>query len=46
MKQITPCLWFDNAAKDAARFYTSVLPDSRITGMKHYGEGAPMPAAA
>jgi predicted 3-demethylubiquinone-9 3-methyltransferase (glyoxalase superfamily) len=27
---ITPCLWFDGNAEDAARFYTSIFPDSHI----------------
>ena len=30
MKPIAPCLWFDGQAEDAARFYTSVFPDSSI----------------
>jgi predicted 3-demethylubiquinone-9 3-methyltransferase (glyoxalase superfamily) len=30
MKTITPCLWFDGNAEEAARFYVSLLPDSRI----------------
>jgi predicted 3-demethylubiquinone-9 3-methyltransferase (glyoxalase superfamily) len=30
MTSITPCLWFDGQAEEAARFYASVLPDSRI----------------
>lgn len=30
MKTITPCLWFDGNAEEAAIFYTSLLPDSRI----------------
>jgi predicted 3-demethylubiquinone-9 3-methyltransferase (glyoxalase superfamily) len=30
MSKITPCLWFDGEALDAAEFYTSILPDSRI----------------
>lgn len=30
MQKITPCLWFDGQAEDAARFYTSLLPDSRV----------------
>ena len=29
-QKIVPCLWFDGAAEEAARFYTSLLPDSRI----------------
>jgi predicted 3-demethylubiquinone-9 3-methyltransferase (glyoxalase superfamily) len=30
VSKITPCLWFDGKALDAAEFYTSILPDSRI----------------
>ena len=30
MNTITPCLWFDGKAEEAARFYTALLPDSRI----------------
>jgi predicted 3-demethylubiquinone-9 3-methyltransferase (glyoxalase superfamily) len=30
MSTITPCLWFDGDAEQAARFYVSLLPDSRI----------------
>lgn len=30
MDRITPCLWFDGQAEEAALFYTSLLPDSRI----------------
>jgi predicted 3-demethylubiquinone-9 3-methyltransferase (glyoxalase superfamily) len=30
VQKITPCLWFDGEAEDAARFYVSLLPDSRI----------------
>ena len=36
--RITPCLWFDGQADDAARFYCSVFPNSRITATTHYGE--------
>jgi predicted 3-demethylubiquinone-9 3-methyltransferase (glyoxalase superfamily)/uncharacterized protein YndB with AHSA1/START domain len=40
-QRITPFLWFDRQAEEAARFYTSVFPDSRITTVTHYGpEGA------
>lgn len=31
MQKIIPHLWFDQEAKEAAEFYTSVFPDSRIT---------------
>lgn len=30
MSKISPCLWFDGAAEEAAKFYVSLLPDSRI----------------
>ncbi|MBI5261126.1 MAG: VOC family protein [Bradyrhizobium sp.] len=30
MSKITPCLWFDGSAEEAANFYVSLLPDSRI----------------
>jgi predicted 3-demethylubiquinone-9 3-methyltransferase (glyoxalase superfamily) len=41
---ITPSLWFDTEAEDAARFYTSVFKDSRIVKVARFGEGAPRPA--
>ena len=30
MQKVTPCLWFDGRAEEAARLYTSLLPESRI----------------
>jgi len=30
--KIVPCLWFDGDGEEAARFYVSLLPDSRIDG--------------
>lgn len=30
MSKIAPCLWFDGEAEEAAKFYVSLLPDSRI----------------
>jgi predicted 3-demethylubiquinone-9 3-methyltransferase (glyoxalase superfamily) len=41
MQKIHPCLWFDGQAEDAAKFYTSVFPDSRIIDVAHYGEAGP-----
>jgi predicted 3-demethylubiquinone-9 3-methyltransferase (glyoxalase superfamily) len=38
VSRITPCLWFDSQAEEAARFYTSIFPNSRITAMSRYGE--------
>jgi predicted 3-demethylubiquinone-9 3-methyltransferase (glyoxalase superfamily) len=36
-KMISPCLWFDDQAQQAAEFYTGIFDDSRIIGMTHYG---------
>jgi predicted 3-demethylubiquinone-9 3-methyltransferase (glyoxalase superfamily) len=44
MKKITPCLWFDTKGEDAAKFYVSVFPNSRIVQVNHYGEAGPRPA--
>jgi predicted 3-demethylubiquinone-9 3-methyltransferase (glyoxalase superfamily) len=33
MDKISPCLWFDGQAEEAARFYTSLFPNSRITSV-------------
>ncbi|WP_426114317.1 VOC family protein [Pseudomonas sp. DSP3-2-2] len=35
---ISPCLWFDDQAQQAAEFYTGIFEDSRILGITHYGE--------
>jgi predicted 3-demethylubiquinone-9 3-methyltransferase (glyoxalase superfamily) len=43
MGQITPCLWFDTEGEEAARFYTSVFPNSKIVEVAHYGEAGPRP---
>lgn len=44
MPKITPWLWFDTQAEDAAKLYTSIFPNSRITGVSHYGDAGPRPA--
>ncbi|MDB5770063.1 MAG: hypothetical protein JWM42_437 [Burkholderia sp.] len=36
--QITPCLWFDDQAEEAARFYTGIFRNSKITNVSRYGE--------
>ena len=41
MPKPTPCLWFDTQGEDAARFYTSVFPNSRIVEVARYGEAGP-----
>jgi predicted 3-demethylubiquinone-9 3-methyltransferase (glyoxalase superfamily) len=43
MDRITPCLWFDTEAEEAAAFYTSVFPNSRIVHVSHYGSAGPRP---
>jgi predicted 3-demethylubiquinone-9 3-methyltransferase (glyoxalase superfamily) len=43
-QQITPNLWFDTEAEDAANFYISIFDDSRIVGVSRYTEGSPRPA--
>ena len=44
MSKLTACLWFDTEGEEAARFYASVFPNSRITGISHYGEAGPREA--
>src|SRR3954468_18687831 len=40
-QKITPNLWFDNEAEEAANFYISIFPNSRIVSKAHYTEAAP-----
>jgi predicted 3-demethylubiquinone-9 3-methyltransferase (glyoxalase superfamily) len=37
LDRITPTLWFDRQAEEAARFYCELFPDSRILAISHYG---------
>ena len=39
MPKITPFLWFDTDGEEAAKFYTSVFPNSRIVEVTRYGSG-------
>jgi predicted 3-demethylubiquinone-9 3-methyltransferase (glyoxalase superfamily) len=41
MPDITPCLWFDTQAEDAAKLYVSLFPNSKITKVSRYPEGLP-----
>ena len=41
MSRLTPCLWFDTEGEEAARFYTSVFPNSAILEISRYGEAGP-----
>jgi predicted 3-demethylubiquinone-9 3-methyltransferase (glyoxalase superfamily) len=38
MHKITPCLWFDKQAEEAARYYIGIFKDSKITDISYYGE--------
>jgi predicted 3-demethylubiquinone-9 3-methyltransferase (glyoxalase superfamily) len=43
-QKITPNLWFDTEAEDAANFYVSVFKDARIVNVSRYTEAGPRPA--
>jgi predicted 3-demethylubiquinone-9 3-methyltransferase (glyoxalase superfamily) len=38
LQKITPCLWFDDQAEEAAEFYTTIFRNSKIVNMTRYGE--------
>ena len=38
MQKITPCLWFDSQAEEAANFYVSIFKNSKIGNITRYGE--------
>ncbi len=38
MQKITPCLWFDGKAEEAAKFYVSIFKNSKVGTMTRYGE--------
>ena len=44
MQKIVPNLWFDTEAEEAAKFYTSIFKNSKITDVSHYGDAGPRPA--
>ena len=43
MQKITPFLWFDGRAEEAANFYTAIFPNSKIVSMMRSGEAGPGP---
>jgi len=45
-QRITPFLWFDSNAEEAASFYISVFPNSEITEVSRYGEAGPRAAGS
>ncbi len=38
MQKIAPCLWFDDQAEEAAKFYTGIFKNSKILDVSRYGE--------
>ena len=46
MTNITPNLWFDQEGLEAAEFYTSIFPNSKITQVSYYGEAGPRDAGS
>jgi predicted 3-demethylubiquinone-9 3-methyltransferase (glyoxalase superfamily) len=44
MQKISPFLWFDTQAEEAASFYVSLFDDAEITEVSRYPEGTPGPA--
>ena len=43
MQKITPFLWFDGKAEEAANFYASIFNNSKIVEIMRYGEAGPGP---
>jgi len=43
MQKITPFLWFDSQAEEAANFYVSIFKNSKIVTVTRYGEAGPGP---
>jgi predicted 3-demethylubiquinone-9 3-methyltransferase (glyoxalase superfamily) len=46
MPRITPFLWFDTEAEEAAEFYCSIFPNSKITEVTHYSDAGPQAAGS
>lgn len=42
-QRVSTCLWYDDNGEEAANFYVSLFPNSRIISVNRYGDGAPMP---
>lgn len=42
MQKITPCLWFDSQAEEAAKFYVSIFKNSQIRNITRYGDAGAM----
>jgi predicted 3-demethylubiquinone-9 3-methyltransferase (glyoxalase superfamily) len=46
IQKIAPFLWFDNQAEEAAGFYVSIFPNSRIVKVVRYGDSGPGPTGS
>ncbi|HXT25378.1 MAG TPA: VOC family protein [Candidatus Eisenbacteria bacterium] len=46
MQKITPFLWFDKEAEEAAKFYCSIFKNSKILDVQRYPGGGPAPAGS
>jgi predicted 3-demethylubiquinone-9 3-methyltransferase (glyoxalase superfamily) len=46
MQKITPFIWFNDAAEEAANYYVTIFKNSKIESISRYGEGGPGPAGA
>ena len=44
MQKITTFLWFDDMAEEAANFYVSIFPNSKVVAVARYGDAGPGPA--
>jgi predicted 3-demethylubiquinone-9 3-methyltransferase (glyoxalase superfamily) len=43
MQKITPFLWFNNEAEEAAKFYVAIFKNSKIISTSYYGDNMPLP---
>ena len=46
MQKISTCLWFDDNAEEAAKFYVSIFPNSKIIGVATYTDVGPGPSGS
>jgi predicted 3-demethylubiquinone-9 3-methyltransferase (glyoxalase superfamily) len=46
IQKITPFLWFDHQAEEAAKFYVAIFPNSKIVKVVRYNEAGPGPAGS
>lgn len=46
IQKITPFLWFDHQAEEAANFYASIFPNSKVSKVVRYNEAGPGPAGS